>query len=137
MAQTQYVVAGSGAGTDQWIATYDTTAAAALPTSTIFTAPVACVVTSVKAIWGIASGATSTVGVYKATGTTAAGTGGTLILTAALDMSTTAATVNTPALSATAADYTLAAGDRLSVAVASGSATASANVNFTVLITKS
>lgn len=136
MAQTQYVVAGSGAGTDAITATYQTDAAAALPTRTIFTAPFACVVSAVKEIHDVAAGATSTVGIYKDTGTTAMG-GGTIILAAAVDMNATARTVQTPALSATAADYTLAAGDRLSVKVASGSATASAGVNFTVYIIRS
>ncbi len=131
-----YTIAGSGTLTDQWIATYQTFgAAAALPTKTIFTAPVACKVTSVKAIWDVAAGAASTIGIYKDTGTTAAG-GGTIILAAAIDVETTARTTNTPALSATAADYTLAAGDRLSVKIATGSATANALVNFTVYIVK-
>lgn len=136
MAQTTYTISGSGIGTDGWMAVYQTDVAAALPTRTIFTAPVACVVSVVKAIWDVAAGATSTVGVYKDTGTTAMG-GGTIILTAALDMNTTARTTATPALSATPADYTMAVGDRLSVKVASGSASASAGVNFTVYILKS
>lgn len=136
MAQTNYVVSGSGAATDQWIAVYQTDAAAALPTRTIFTAPVACVVSLVKAVWDVAAGATSTIGIYKDTGTTAMG-GGTIILTAAIDVNTTARTAATQALSATAADYTMAAGDRLSVKIASGSATASVGVNFTVYIVKS
>lgn len=133
---TTYTISGSGIGTDGWMAVYQTDVAAALPTRTIFTAPVACVVSVVKDIWDIASGATSTVGIYKDTGVTAMG-GGTLILASAVDMSTTARTVGTPALSLTAADYTMAAGDRLSVKVASGSASASAGVNFTVYILKS
>ncbi len=136
MAQTSYVVAGSGAGTDQWIATYMTDAAAALPTRTIFTAPVACIVTSVKAVFDVTAGAASTIGIYKATGTTAAGTGGTIILTAAMDFGGTARTVLTPALSATASDYTMAAGDRLSVAIASGAATGNTVVNIIVYIVK-
>ena len=137
MAQTQYAVSGSGAGTDVITCTYQTDAAAALPTRTIFTAPFACVVSVVKAIFDVTAGATSTIGIYKASSTTAAGTGGTLILTAAMDFAGTARTVLTPALSATAADYTLAAGDRLSVAVASGSATGDTAVNITVALIKS
>jgi len=134
---TTYIIAGSGASTDQWVATYQTDAAAALPTRTIFTAPVACVVSAVKYIFDVTAGAASTIGIYKATGTTAAGTGGTIITAAAMDFATTARTTGTPALSATAADYTMAAGDRLSVAIASGTATGNAGVNITVYIVKS
>ena len=135
MAQTQYAIAGSGAGTDNFEAVYQTGAAAALPTQTIFTAPVACKVVSVNAIWDTVAGGASTVGIYKDTGTTAMG-GGTIILAAAMDMTGTARTATQPALSATASDYTMAAGDRLSVKVASGAATGSAGVNFTVHIVK-
>ncbi len=137
MAQTQYSISGTGVGTDTFEAIYQTDAAAALPTRTIFTAPVACVVQVVKAVFDVTAGATSTIGIYKATGTTAAGTGGTLILTAAMDFAGTARTPLTPALSATASDYTLAAGDRLSVAIASGTATGTVGANITVYIKKS
>ncbi len=136
MAQTQYVIAGSGAGTDQFIATYQTDAAAALPLRTIFTAPVACVVTSVKAVFDVTAGAASTIGIYKDVSTDAAGAG-TLILAAAMDFGGTARTVLTPALAASAATYTLAAGDRLSVKIASGSATGTVAANITVYLVKS
>ncbi len=136
MAQVQYVVAGSGAGSDTFTAIYQTGAAAACPPMTIFTAPVACVVSSVKTIWDTVAGATSTISIFKDTGTAALGAG-TLILAAAIDMEGTARTTGTPALAASAATYTLAAGDRLSVKVASGTATASSGVNFTVTLVRS
>lgn len=135
MAQTQYGISGTGAGTEHILGVYQTGAAAALPTETIYTAPYPCKVNTVNAIWDTVAGATSTVGIYKDTGTTAMGAG-TIILAAAIDMTGTARTATQPALSATASDYTMATGDRLSVKVASGSATGSSGVNFTVDIIK-
>jgi hypothetical protein len=105
-------------------------AAAAIPTTTIFTAPAACEIEYLTFIYGTAAGATSTVGVYKDTGTDAPGAG-TLVTSAAVNMNTTTNTLMTPTL-LTDGTQILAAGDRLSVKVASGTATASADVKIQV-----
>lgn len=137
MAQTQYplVNAASNAASNPMLADYKQIAAGALDEINIFVAPFACIVRSVVATWGTAAGATSTITITKETGTTAPA-GGTTILTAAMNFAGTANTPVTPALSATASDYTLAAGDRLSTKIASGSATGNAKVLITVAIDK-
>lgn len=137
MAQTQYplVNAASNASSNPMLADYKQTGAAALGEVNIFVAPFACKVRSVTATWGTAAGATSTIAITKETGTTAPA-GGTTILAAAMDFNGTANTPVTPALSATASDYTLAAGDRLSTKIASGTATANAKVLIVVAIDK-
>lgn len=137
MAQTLYplVTAAGIALGNPMVADYKQTAAAALSEVNIFVAPFACKVRSVKATWGTAAGATSTIAITKETGTTAPA-GGTTILAAAMDFNGTANTPITPALSATASDYTLAAGDRLSTKIASGTATGNAKVLIEVLIDK-
>ena len=126
MAQTVYY-------NERITATFGTRAAAAIPTTTFFTAPTGSwEVETLTYIWGTAAGATSTVGVYKDTGTDVPG-GGTIITSAAVDMNTTANTLNTPTL-VTNGVQILAAGNRLSVKVASGSATASADVHIEAVL---
>ncbi len=88
MATTNYTISGSGTATDVLQASFTTSAAAAIPTTTFFIAPIACTVAKVETIWDVASGATSTVAITHETGTTAAG-GGNSVLTANIDMSTT------------------------------------------------
>lgn len=82
----------------------------------IWTAPFACIVVSVKAMQSAieASGASTTLMIEKVPSGTAIGSG-TDILAAAVNLKTgvTANTVETLTLHATAANYTLAAGDSL------------------------
>lgn len=89
----------------------------------------------VQVIWGTkSSSGTSTIDVQKDTGTTAPGSG-TTVLTAAVNATGTANTVATPALSATAASLTMAAGDRLSVVFAGAGQVALAGVVVVVWMT--
>lgn len=89
-------------------------------------------VVSVKEVHGTAGGAGATVAVKKCTGTQAAASG-TAIATAVFDLTATANTVVTGTLSATAADYTLAAGDRLAGDF-SGTISPLAGLNITVVL---
>ena len=132
---TTYTISGSGTGTDLITAVYKTGAAAACPPQTILVAPVACTVQNVGVIWDTVAGAASTIAITKETGTEALGAGVT-ILAANIDLEGTARTYQARSLSATAASLALAAGERLSVKVATGTATASAGVNFTVILKK-
>ncbi len=136
MAQTQYSVSGSGAGTDVLTGHFYQNAAGALSTSVLFIAPFACVLTGIEYSWGIAAGATSTWALTKDATGTAAG-GGTAVLASNIDASTTADTSAAASLSVTAADLAFAVGDKLSIKVASGSATASAKVIVTAYFKKS
>lgn len=79
-----------------------------------FVAPVACTVVAISEVHAVAAGGTSTLQVVKDTGTAAPGAG-TDLLSAAFDLNATAQTVQVGALSATAADLVLAAGNRLSL----------------------
>lgn len=80
--------------------------------STLFVADAAYQILSVRSAWGVAS-ASGTLDVEKLTGTTVPGSG-TSILTGTINIAGTANTVASGALTATAADLLLAAGDRLS-----------------------
>lgn len=93
------------------------------------------VVSAVNAIWSTAgtNGGTVTYDVTKDTSTTAAG-GGTSVLLAAVSVKTTANTVSTPALAASAATIRLSAGDRLGVKL-NGTLTALAGVVVCVTLT--
>lgn len=84
-------------------------------TSQVFIADRPYVVTGIKAVWGVkeSTGAMD-VTPEKATGTTACGSG-TALTAAVVDATGTAATVASPALSATASALHLATGDRLCV----------------------
>lgn len=81
---------------------------------TIFTAPFACQVIGVSAVWGVAGGAAAVVNVEKLTGTTAPGSGNT-VQASTVDITATANTVTNPTLSSTTADLQLAVGNRLGV----------------------
>lgn len=80
--------------------------------SVIFVADAAYQLVSARCVWGVAGGAAAALQVEKLTSTTAPGSG-TALLTAAFDITATANTVATGALTATVADLQLAAGDRL------------------------
>lgn len=98
LAYASYYFTGTPAATDQ----------------AFFVAPYACRVVAISEVHSAAAGGTSTLQVVKDTGTSAPGAG-TDLLSAAFDLNGTANTVQVGALSATAADLLLAAGDRLSV----------------------
>jgi hypothetical protein len=117
---------------DQFTATFTQVAAGAIPTMAFWVAPVACKVISGNVSWGTAAGAASTIGLFKDATTVAAGDG-TAILSAAVDFATAADANNAMSLSATPADYTFAAGNKLSTKVVTGTATGSAKVSWTVL----
>jgi hypothetical protein len=80
----------------------------------IFIAPRAVVVVSAKEIHSVVGSTSAVVQVRKCTGTTAPASG-TAIATANFDLTATVNTTQTATLSATAADYTLAAGDKLAL----------------------
>lgn len=98
VAYASYYFTGTPAATDQ----------------AFFVAPYPCRVVAITEVHSVAAGGTSTLQVTKDTSTNAPGAG-TDLLSAAFDLNGTANTVQNGALSATAADLVLAAGDRLSV----------------------
>jgi len=114
------------------VASFNQVAAGAIATTPFFVAPFACTVTGAYCRYNVAAGATSTVQIYQDTAGTAAGAG-TALLTTAFNMNTTTATTITGAFTSTPA---LAAGDQLTVKVASGSATGSADVVITVTLAR-
>lgn len=85
-----------------------------IATQTFFQANRDVTITSIKAVYGTAFATGVTIDVTKDTGTTAAGAG-TSVLTAAMAGDAAINTVITPALSGTAANLSLAAGDRLAL----------------------
>jgi len=92
--------------------------------------PVASKIVSVKIRWQTASGASETLMVKKVPSGTAKASG-TDCLAAGIDLTATADTNVSPALHATAANYTFAAGDGLGF-VASGAPTSLDGVGITV-----
>lgn len=100
----------------------------------VFVAPFACKVVSVKEVHSVAGGSAAAVSPRKITGVSAPGAavaaGVTEITTAAFDLTATANTVVTGTLSATATDYTLAAGDKIGLDF---SGTLTALVGFLVI----
>ncbi len=135
MSTTNYTISGSGAGTDGLFAQFYQGAAGAVATSPFFCAPVACTLSAVEYSWGTAAGATSTLTLTKDPSLTAAG-GGTTVLASSIDASTTADTSAAASLSVTAADLAFAVGDKLSIKVASGSATGTAKLIVTAYFKK-
>lgn len=81
-------------------------------TTSILVADAAYQITAVKAVWGVAGGLAAVLNVEKLTGTTAPGSG-TALLSSDIDLTGAANTVNTGALTATAGNLQLAAGDRI------------------------
>jgi hypothetical protein len=85
----------------------------------IWIAPFACQVVSVKEIHSVVGGGSAAVRPRKITDTSAPGAAAgatvTEITTAGFDLTATVNTTQTGTLSATAADYTLAAGDKISL----------------------
>ncbi len=130
-----YTISGSGTGTDVWIGTFTQVAAGALVTTPFFIAPAACLLTAIEYSWGIAAGATSTWDITKDASLTASG-GGTSMLLTTIDASTTADTSAAASLVVSSTTRTFAAGDKLSIKVATGSASASAKVVVTAYFTK-
>jgi hypothetical protein len=99
-----------------------------------WTAPVKCEVVAVREVHAIAGtdGSAVTGTIRRCQGTEAAIAGDDL-LSATIDLKGTALTEQTPALTATTANLTLEAGDRLSLDV-TGNTTALAGVILTVLL---
>lgn len=135
MAQTQYVVSGSGAGSDVFVCQHIQTAAGAVGTVCFGIMPAAATLTLIETSWGVAAGATSTLDITKDPSLTAAGAG-TSVLTAAFDANTTADTSQALSLTATGATKLFAQGDKISIKVATGSATATAKLIVTAYFTK-
>src|SRR5436190_3292233 len=96
----------------------------------VFVANRAYQVVAVRATWSHVGGSSAAATLEKLTGTTAPGSG-TVILTSAFDLTTTANTVGTGTLSGTVGNLQLAAGDRLGVKL-SGTLTALTGLNITV-----
>ncbi len=100
-----------------------------------FTAPVKCEVVSIREIHAVAGsdGSAVTGTIRRCQGTEAATAGDDLLGTTKLDLKGTALTEQAPALTGTAANLVLEAGDRLSLDV-TGTTTALAGVIVTVLL---
>lgn len=81
---------------------------------TVFVADTTYQIVSVQLSWGVAGGAGAVLNVEKLTGTTAPGSG-TTVQTGTVDLTATANTVTTPALTGTVSTLQLAAGDRIGV----------------------
>lgn len=127
MAQTQYAVSGSGAGSDVFVCQHVQTAAGAVGTVCFGIMPVAATLTVIEVSWGAAAGAASTLDITKDPSLTAAGAG-TSVLVAAFDANTTADTSASLPLAVSGATKLFAAGDKISIKVASGTATATAKL---------
>jgi hypothetical protein len=98
LSYVSYYFTGTPAATDQ----------------AFFVAPYPCRVVAVAEVHSAAAGGASTIQVVKDTSTNAPGAG-TDLLSSAFDLNATANTTQQGALSSTASDLVLAAGDRLSV----------------------
>jgi hypothetical protein len=98
---------------------------------TIFLATRPLLVEQVEAIWSVAAGGTSTLGVFHDTGTTAPG-GGTNILTGNFNLNTTANTAAAGTLISTVSSLTMAAGDRISIALVTGTYGSTAGLTVAV-----
>lgn len=110
------------------------TQASSVADQLFFVAPEPLEVLEVHEVHGTAGtdGSAVTATIRKCTGTTALASG-TDLLSATINLKGTANTVQSPALTATAADLLLAAGDRLAFDV-TGTTTALANMVVTILV---
>lgn len=136
MSTTNYTISGSGSGSDGWVAQHIQTGAGAVGTVCFGTAPVACVLNRIEYSWGTAAGATSTLDITKDPSLTAAGAG-TSVLATTIDANTTADTSAAASLAVLAATLAFAQGDKISVKVATGSATGTAKLIITAYFLKS
>lgn len=84
--------------------------------SNVFIADRAYVIVQIEEVHSVVGGASAAVQVRKCSGTTAPASG-TAVAQATFDLTATINTTQTATLSATAADYTLADGDRLAIDV--------------------
>jgi len=100
----------------------------------IFVSPFACRVTKVSEVHATAAGQAGTLTVERLQGTEAPGAGDDLLGATKIDLTGTANTVQSPALTGTAAHLVLAAGDRLALKLASGASTTLAGACVTVEI---
>lgn len=99
---------------DRFFVNINLLAAADAVDRSFFVAPRACQVLSITENHATAGGTSAAVTPKKCTGTQAA-SAGTALTAAAIDLTTTAETPQTPALSATAAALVLAAGNRIAL----------------------
>lgn len=93
---------------------YYFTGTAAATDTVFFIATRACRIVAISEVHAVAAGGSSTLQVVKDTSTSAPGAG-TDLLSTGFNLNATANTVQTGALSTTAANLSLAAGDRLAV----------------------
>jgi predicted RecA/RadA family phage recombinase len=100
---------------DEMVVSYASYGEAALATQVFFIAPVAMRVLKVSEVHSVAetTAGTLTADVFKDTGTNAPGAGVTVLGSTKANLKSAANTVQSPALSGTAANLLLAAGDRL------------------------
>lgn len=113
--KARVLLGGGVSGKDEFTVSYNRAGAGALPAAvTIFVAPVPVRVLGVSAVFGTPNTAAQTADITKDVGTNAPGAGTAVMLGATkIDLAATANTVQSPALTSTAADLVLAAGNRL------------------------
>jgi predicted RecA/RadA family phage recombinase len=121
---------------DEVVVSHFQPGAGSLATQTFFIAPVAMRVLKVSEVHSVANASTLTADITKDTGTNAPGAGAAVLASTKLNLEGTANTVQSPALSATAANLVLAAGDRLAFKP-SAAGTAIAGVAVTVHLARS
>jgi hypothetical protein len=97
-----------------------------------FTASCRCRVTKISEVHATAAGQAGTLTVERLQGTEAPGSGDDLLGTTKIDAAGTVNTVQSPALTGTAAHLVLEVGNRLALKKASGATTTLANANVTV-----
>lgn len=114
-------------------ATYNFTGTPAATDQVFFVAPRAMRILAISEVHSVAAGGASALQVVKDTGTSAPGAGTDLLQSSGFDLNGTANTVQTGSLTTTAADLSLAAGDRLSVDFANA-IQSSAGVCVTVMM---
>jgi hypothetical protein len=102
--------------------------------SIFFLAPYRCRVTKISEVHATAAGQAGTATVERLQATEAPGSGDDLLSTTKIDLAGTVNTVQTPALTGTAANLVLEVGNRLALKLASGASTTLANACVAVEI---
>ena len=98
----------------------------------LYTASFRCRVTKISEVHATVAGQAGTATVERLQGTEAPGSGDDLLGATKVDLTGTINTVQSPALTGTAANLVLETGNRLALKLASGAATSLANANVTV-----
>jgi len=96
----------------------------------VFIAPEALTITGLQYVPDVAAGTTLTATVSKATGTATPAAGTTPLHSGTINLNGTAYTVQTLTLTSTAADLTLAAGDRVAIILSGAMTTGSGNITI-------